>query len=284
MKKTHFARALIALVFIALQPAYADAPTDTLARIQTEKTIRIGLREKNPPFGYFEADKPAGLSWELCSAIVKQMEVTLKTKLKIIVTPVTLASSFEGLKNGDIDLQCGSTTHTKEREEKVDFSYTFFVSGLTTAYRNDDISFANPLQFGRVAALTGSTALKIIEARFARKGAANITAVVPVKSYEEALDKLKKKEVDTMFADLVLMPIDPSISVRRSLETIEPYALMMRKGDKQFSDMIDRSMIAVFATGAMKNFTKGSKFEGRINFLTLESWRNPSKEASLSLY
>jgi glutamate/aspartate transport system substrate-binding protein len=272
----------LAAVFLLTTAEYSLA--DTLARIQSEKTIRIGLRENAKPFGYFEADKPGGLSWMLCSAIVGQMEVALNTKIKMVVTPVTLKTSFDGLEKGDIDLQCGSTPHTREREEKVDFSYNFFVSGLTAAYRKEDVIYANPLQFGRVAVLSGSTAQKIIESRAARKAIASILSVVPVKNYAEGLEALKKNEADTFFADMVLIPADPAISVRRSLETIEPYALMMRKDDQRFATEINKAMKVVLSSGKMKAFTNIPAFEGRVNYLTLEAWRNPSKTAAMSFY
>lgn len=44
---------------------------------------------------------------------------------KIKATPVTLASSIEMLQDGRIDMQCGSTTHTLDRAQKVDFPPVF---------------------------------------------------------------------------------------------------------------------------------------------------------------
>lgn len=266
-------------------PAQAAPPIDTLARIKADGVIRIGVRNGAPPFAYYDTNqKPAGFTWDLCRALVKHMEVELKRSIDIQPTPVSLPESFEMLQDGRIDLQCGSTTHTTEREQQVDFSNSFFVSGIAVAYRKEDVAFAKPLQFGRVAVVAGSTAANIMAKRFAGKGASVIEAVVPVKSYEEAIDKLKKKEVDTLFADSVLIPLDAEIDRRRSLETVEPYALMMRKGDRAFGQVVDQSLMKVLNSSTVRQFAADAKLDGKLNALTLEAWRRPSRDPAPQLY
>lgn len=265
--------------------AQAAPPIDTLARIKAEGVIRIGVRNSAPPFAHYDANnRPAGFTWDLCRALVKHMEVELKRSIEIKPTPVSLPESFEMLKDGRIDLQCGSTTHTAERAQQVDFSNSFFVSGIAVAYRKEDVQFARPLQFGRVAVVTGSTAANIMAKRFAGKGASAIDAVVPVKSYDEGIEKLKKKEADTLFADSVLIPLDPEIDRRRSLETVEPYALMMRKGDRAFGELVDQSLMKVLGSSTVRQFATEAKLDGKLNALTLEAWRRPSREPAPQLY
>lgn len=264
---------------------WAQPGIDTVARIKSEGAVRIGLRDSAPPFAAIDAQgKPSGFSWDVCQALVKQIEADLKMPLQTRITPVSLASSFEMLKDGRIDLQCGSTTHTAERATQVDFSNTFFVSGIAVAYRKEEVEFANPLRFGRVAVLAGSTAAKIMDKRAAAKGAASIDAVVPVKTYEDGIERLKKKEVDTLFADSTLIPLDPAIDRRRSLETVEPYALMMRKGDRAFVELVDRALTKVLASPAVKQFAGSAGLTGRLNVLTTEAWRRPSKEPAPQMY
>ena len=277
--KTHWRACGLALIaataqlaFTAPVQAQAQAAPDTLAKVRSEGVIRLGVRDNAAPFAYVDAKgKPGGFTWEVCRALVKNLEAELGRPIEIKVVPNAFAAPFDLLKDGRIDMQCGATTHSAERAKQADFSNTFFVSGIAVAYRKEDVQYANPLKFGRVAVLANSTAAKIMERRMGAKGSASIDTMVPVKSYEEGVAKLKAKEADTLFADSVLIPLDPAIDRRRSLETVEPYALMMRKGDRAFVDAVDRALMKVLSGPQARQFATDAKLDGRLNILTTEA-------------
>ena len=290
--KTHWRACGLALIaataqlaFTAPVQAQAQAAPDTLAKVRSEGEIRLGVRDNAAPFAYVDAKgKPGGFTWEVCRALVKNLEAELGRPIEIKVVPNAFAAPFDLLKDGRIDMQCGATTHSAERAKQADFSNTFFVSGIAVAYRKEDVQYANPLKFGRVAVLANSTAAKIMERRMGAKGSASIDTMVPVKSYEEGVAKLKAKEADTLFADSVLIPLDPAIDRRRSLETVEPYALMMRKGDRAFVDAVDRALMKVLSGPQARQFATDAKLDGRLNVLTTEAWRRGSKEPAPQMY
>lgn len=290
--KTHWRACGLALIaataqlaFTAPVQAQAQAAPDTLAKVRSEGVIRLGVRDNAAPFAYVDAKgKPGGFTWEVCRALVKNLEAELGRPIEIKVVPNAFAAPFDLLKDGRIDMQCGATTHSAERAKQADFSNTFFVSGIAVAYRKEDVQYANPLKFGRVAVLANSTAAKIMERRMGAKGSASIDTMVPVKSYEEGVAKLKAKEADTLFADSVLIPLDPAIDRRRSLETVEPYALMMRKGDRAFVDAVDRALMKVLSGPQARQFATDAKLDGRLNVLTTEAWHRGSKEPAPQMY
>ena len=290
--KTHWRACGLALIaataqlaFTAPVQAQAQAAPDTLAKIRSEGVIRLGVRDNAAPFAYVDAKgKPGGFTWEVCRALVKNLEAELGRPIEIKVVPNAFAAPFDLLKDGRIDMQCGATTHSAERAKQADFSNTFFVSGIAVAYRKEDVQYANPLKFERVAVLANSTAAKIMERRMGAKGSASIDTMVPVKSYEEGVAKLKAKEADTLFADSVLIPLDPAIDRRRSLETVEPYALMMRKGDRAFVDAVDRALMKVLSGPQARQFATDAKLDGRLNVLTTEAWHRGSKEPAPQMY
>lgn len=290
--KTHWRACGLALIaataqlaFTAPVQAQAQAAPDTLAKVRSEGVIRLGVRDNAAPFAYVDAKgKPGGFTWDVCRALVKNLEAELGRPIEIKVVPNAFAAPFDLLKDGRIDMQCGTTTHSAERAKQADFSNTFFVSGIAVAYRKEDVQYANPLKFGRVAVLANSTAAKIMERRMGAKGSASIDTMVPVKSYEEGVAKLKAKEADTLFADSVLIPLDPAIDRRRSLETVEPYALMMRKGDRAFVDAVDRALMKVLSGPQARQFATDAKLDGRLNILTTEVWRRGSKEPAPQMY
>lgn len=290
--KTHWRACGLALIaataqlaFTAPVQAQAQAAPDTLAKVRSEGVIRLGVRDNAAPFAYVDAKgKPGGFTWDVCRALVKNLEAELGRPIEIKVVPNAFAAPFDLLKDGRIDMQCGATTHSAERAKQADFSNTFFVSGIAVAYRKEDVQYANPLKFGRVAVLANSTAAKIMERRMGAKGSASIDTMVPVKSYEEGVAKLKAKEADTLFADSVLIPLDPAIDRRRSLETVEPYALMMRKGDRAFVDAVDRALMKVLSGPQARQFATDAKLDGRLNVLTTEAWHRGSKEPAPQMY
>lgn len=290
--KTHWRACGLALIaataqlaFTAPVQAQAQAAPDTLAKVRSEGVIRLGVRDNAAPFAYVDAKgKPGGFTWDVCRALVKNLEAELGRPIEIKVVPNAFAAPFDLLKDGRIDMQCGATTHSAERAKQADFSNTFFVSGIAVAYRKEDVQYANSLKFGRVAVLANSTAAKIMERRMGAKGSASIDTMVPVKSYEEGVAKLKAKEADTLFADSVLIPLDPAIDRRRSLETVEPYALMMRKGDRAFVDAVDRALMKVLSGPQARQFATDAKLDGRLNILTTEAWHRGSKEPAPQMY
>ena len=290
--KTHWRACGLALIAATAQPAFtapvqaqAQAAPDTLAKVRSEGVIRLGVRDNAAPFAYVDAKgKPGGFTWDVCRALVKNLEAELGRRIEIKVVPNAFAAPFDLLKDGRIDMQCGATTHSAERAKQADFSNTFFVSGIAVAYRKEDVQYANPLKFGRVAVLANSTAAKIMERRMGAKGSASIDTMVPVKSYEEGVAKLKAKEADTLFADSVLIPLDPAIDRRRSLETVEPYALMMRKGDRAFVDAVDRALMKMLSGPQARQFATDAKLDGRLNILTTEAWHRGSKEPAPQMY
>ena len=258
---------------------------DTWNRVKAEGVVRIGLQDKAAPFAYLDAQgKPAGFTWEICRAVVQTLAAELKRPIEIKATPVTLASSIEMLQDGRIDMQCGSTTHTLDRAQKVDFSNSFFVAAVVVSYRKEDLRYTNPTQFGRVGVVANSTAASAMGKRAAAKSGASIDAVVPVASYDEGMLRLKKKEIDTFVADGIFMPADPEIARRPAMETIEPYALVLRKGDRAFAAQVDRALARVLGSPAIRQMAANAKLDDRINTLTMEVWRRPSRDPAPQMY
>ncbi|MBF9265865.1 transporter substrate-binding domain-containing protein, partial [Acidovorax cattleyae] len=91
----------------------AQAPADTMARIQQTRTITLGVRESAWPFAFVDAQnggKAAGYSVDLCHAVVEDIKNTLKLKdLEVKYRTVSAAERIPKLEAGEIDLECGST-------------------------------------------------------------------------------------------------------------------------------------------------------------------------------
>ena len=272
-------------VAAAAAPAYAQAamaaaaaPTDTLAKVAATKTITLGVRTDAVPFSYLDAaGKPAGFSWNLCQAIVQQIGEELKTPIAIKFEPVSLFDSFNMLKSGKIDLHCGITSNTAARLAEVDFSDTFYVSRVVAAYRAGDTKHASAREYGRTGVLRGSTAQGLMQTYATKKAATLILGPVqPVNSYGEGAQLLKSNAIDTLVADELMIPKDPAIATRRDELTVEPYALVMRKGDRVLQGAVDRAMHKVLSGAQGKQLAASNGI--KLDHLTLDAWRKPSKQ------
>jgi polar amino acid transport system substrate-binding protein len=97
-----------------------------------------------PPFNIRQPDGSwTGIAVDLWKEIASDLNVDFEFK------EITVATRFEGLMNGWFDVCIGPITITAEREEQIDFTHTFFTSGLRVATRTaspaTDSNFLLPL-------------------------------------------------------------------------------------------------------------------------------------------
>jgi glutamate/aspartate transport system substrate-binding protein len=269
------------LLAVALAGAAVSAQPvvpDTLGKLAHTKTITLGVRKDAAPFSYLDAQgQPSGVTWALCQSIVQRLSAELKTPLTVKHVPVSLNESFSLLKEGRIDLHCGITANTAERAEQVEFSDTYYVSRVVAAHRAKDARFASARHFGRTGVLQGSTAQALMQTYAAKKASMLVLGPVkPVASYAEGVQLLKAGDIDTLVADELMIPRDAAIAVRSEQLTVEPYALVMRKGDKAFVGAVDRALRQLMAGGQAKKLAEDAGV--KVDHLTVDAWRKPNKQ------
>ncbi|WP_122151973.1 transporter substrate-binding domain-containing protein [Paraburkholderia sp.] len=120
--------ALVALATAWLAcSAHAQELTGTLRKVHDDGVVLLGVREASIPFSYFDGQTTVGYSQTIALAVVEQIKKTLGLPdLKIREVAVTSSNRIPMLQNSQIDLECGSTTHTHERESEAAFSDSFF--------------------------------------------------------------------------------------------------------------------------------------------------------------
>ncbi|HQR55789.1 MAG TPA: amino acid ABC transporter substrate-binding protein [Burkholderiaceae bacterium] len=249
---------LLALFGLLLACGSQAQTADTLKKIRDSKAITLGYRTDSPPFSFVGPDgQPAGYSVDLCKRVAASIERTLGGSLAVKWVAVTSANRFDQVVSGAIDLECGNTTVTLGRQERVDFSNLTFVDGGAVLVLADS-------KLGRLADLAGKTvgvkpgtttetslkaALKekLIDAR-----------VVNVKDEAEAMAALNEKRIDGYAADrvvlvgsVVLARSDIKYTLLQDDFSFEPYALMMRR-DPAFRLAVNRGLVQVYRSGAIR--------------------------------
>src|SRR6266702_1100171 len=112
--------------------ARAEEPSATLKKIRETGVISLGVRESSVPFSYYdEQQQVIGYSQAIALKIVDEVKKELNLpNLKVKEVPITSQNRIPMVQNGTIDIECGSTTHTKERDNQVAFSNSFFQYGV----------------------------------------------------------------------------------------------------------------------------------------------------------
>ena len=253
MRRALRALPMAALAFAIALPAWAG----TLDDIKASGTIKVGFREDARPFAFVGQDgKPAGYSVELCDRIASQLAEELGLPgLNVEYVPVKASERIDMLLSGKIDIECGSSTQTLERREKVDFSLLTFITGAEMLTRKDSgINDLGTLAGRKVGVLGGTTTESGLLAGLQRRG---ITAeVITVPTHAEGLARLESGEIDAYFGDRVLLILlaldaqDPSsLKLSGHFYSYEPYALMMRRGEDDLRLAADRTLARLYRSG-----------------------------------
>ncbi len=119
-------------MLLAATPALAET-SRTLDRIRADGVIHLGYCPGASPFSFKERDGSVrGYGVELCTRVVSAIQKQLGlSKLALEWTPLDAADRLDAVARGRVDIECGTTTISLSRMERVDFSVPIFVDGAT---------------------------------------------------------------------------------------------------------------------------------------------------------
>lgn len=242
---------------LAAVPAAAEPPTDTVANVKETGTFTIGFREDARPFSFRDDQgEPAGYSVDLCRKVAAQVkERAGVSDINLRYVPVLADGRVKALESGDIDIECGASSETLERRERVDFSLQTFVTGAEMLVATDSgIADFGDLDGKKVGVLAGTTTEEGLRA--ALEEDAVDAEVVTFDRHEEGLAALENGSIDAYFADRILLlglgakAKDPSkLQLSGRFYSYEPYALMMRRGDEELRLAADTALASLYRTG-----------------------------------
>lgn len=251
--------ALVVAACLSTSAAQADDLTGTLKKIKESGTVTIGHRDASLPFSYLnDAQQPIGYSIELCQKIVDQIKVKIgEPNLKTEYVSVVAATRTPLLVNGTIDMECGVTTNTVERQKQISFLLTSYVASAKYAVKkNSGISSVADLKGKTVVVITGGSG-EWITKNLDREKALGLK-ILNAKDGAEAFLMLETgRAVAYINDDVQLMA---TIAQSRSPDnytllpepmSAEPYAIGIRKNDPQFKTFADDVLRNLYSTGVI---------------------------------
>jgi glutamate/aspartate transport system substrate-binding protein len=254
INKAGLALAAAALAF----SVQAQDLTGTLKKIKETGAITIGYRESSIPFSYLDdKQQPIGYAMDLCMKVFDAVKADLKMpNLKLNLQPVTSSNRIPLLQNGTIDLECGSTTNSVDRQKQVAFGPTYFVINVTAAVKKKSgIKSLADLNGKTISTTAGTTSVTLLR-QYDRTKNADIKSI-DAKDHAESFLLLTQDRTSAFIMDDILLaglianasnPGDYMILSNESLRT-EPYSMMLRKDDPQFKALVDKTVGGVMKSG-----------------------------------
>jgi ABC-type amino acid transport substrate-binding protein len=250
-------RALISLVvLLSFTTANAQKQVDTLKRIADTGEIRIGFVPDAPPLSFHDGENEVvGYSIDLCRRIASAArdEAGIE-KIKIVFIPlVTMEERIRAVENGDIDIECGATTVTLSRRERVDFTLMTYITGSAVlSLKSSPIDTVDDLDGVKIAVLEGTTTEDVM------RKVININEfdidLELVDSHDEGMEQLNEGKVLGYASDRAMLigqvfrnaDANNQYAMTRSALSFEPYAFMVPRGDSKFRLVADKALAAQF--------------------------------------
>jgi glutamate/aspartate transport system substrate-binding protein len=231
----------------------------TVERIRERGELRVGYRADARPLSFDDNGAPAGYSVDLCRRVASGVGQQLSLPaMKVTYVKVTADNRFDALVRGDIDIECGATTITLERLERVDFTLMTFVTGGSFLSKAESrVGTGADLAGKRVAVARGTSTASALQAYLVEN---RIDArVVTVDDRDAGMARLQRGDVDALAGDQIVLlgnalealeqDDKANFSFADELFSYEPYGFMVRRNDADFRLVVNRELAKIFRSG-----------------------------------
>jgi glutamate/aspartate transport system substrate-binding protein len=249
---------LVLAVAMAVAAIGAQAQAnDTLKKIKDSGSITMGVRDSSGALSFtLGSDKYTGYHIEICEQVIRDLQKQLGlAKLDTKYTLVTSQNRIPLVQNGNVDIECGSTTNNATRQKDVAFAVTTFVEEVRIAVKAaSGINGIGQLAGKTVATTTGTTSVQTLR-RHERATGVDFKEIFG-KDHSDSFLLLESGRADAFVMDSQILagnisksknPADFKI-VGETL-SVEPIAIMFRKDDPAFKKAVDDSIKAMMKSG-----------------------------------
>lgn len=252
---------LLAVMVALLVPAMiAPALADTLERVATSQTFRIGYRHFAPPYSYSASNgQPAGYIVDLCREVAAGVQKALKLpRLNIEYVKVSAEDRFQAVHDGRVDILCEPSSMTMSRRALVDFSLPTFLDGAGVVTADTPVKGLEELSGRRVGVLKGTTTEETLRATLAQM---RINAqITTVDDHPAGLKMVANGTLDAYFGDRGILyyliangPYAGKLVLSDQYFTFETYALALPRGDQPFRLLVDSTLAELYRTERIRD-------------------------------
>jgi ABC-type amino acid transport substrate-binding protein len=250
---------ILLLLLLCSPPVLAGNNPDTLDDIRKSGTIRIAHPENVPPFSFMENDELRGYSINLCHQIVSHIAKQLGLEdIRIRWRSASTAEALRLVADGVVDMDCGITSITLSRQQRVDFSNEIYVNtGDLLVLAGSDIKHLADLNGKKIAVIRGTTtAARLDEALANQEYSARLSQVMSMRDCVLAVDTGKVDACAgdrTVLLGQVAVEKEPArYALLGAVYSIEPYALALPRGDPDFRLAVNRALSDIYHNSTLQ--------------------------------
>lgn len=240
---------LIAFAVAAMPWGTAASAETTLQKIKRTGVMTVGTSAAYAPFEYIADGKIIGYDVDLAEAVAKRMHV------KIHWQEIDFKGIVAALKSGRVDVLFTGLTKTKQREEQIGFSDSYYDAGIGAA-KPAKSTIAEPKDLnGKVVGVQIGTSGQA----FVRE---NVPGIKEMKTYDTillALKDLANKRVDAVVNPLPSIRYNmkglPGLKVTKVWRTAV-IAVGIRKEDDDLKAEINKHLAALKKEGFLAALDK----------------------------
>lgn len=274
-------------------PPSSSGGGTTLQRIQASGVVVIGHRESSLPMSYVADGVPMGYSVDVCQHIAQALGRHLKLRdVRTTYRMVTSSTRFDAIEKGEVDLECGSTTNTAARRQRVAFTIPHFIaSSRIVVLSAKPYERIEDLEGKVLAFTTGTTNIDSLAREAANKSVR--VRIEPAKDHAEGFGWVVSGKADGFaMDDVLLFGLRASHSRPEDLKvigkpmTIEPYAVAFERNHAELKAVVDAELRRLIQTRELhrlydKWFTqpiapRGINLGMRMPHLLVDSLKYPS--------
>lgn len=224
-----------------------DAGT-TMARIQAEGTLTVGVKFDQPGFGLTNptTGEVEGFDVEIAEIIAD----AIGDDVEIEFVEAVSKNREPFLQNGTVDIVVATYTINDTRKQVVDFAGPYFIAqqDLMVSADDDSITSVEDLEGKRVCTVKGSTSATNVEA------AAPGAQITLLDTYSQCAEGLGDGRYDAVTTDNTILAglVQASNGAYKLVEapfSDEPYGIGLPKGDDAFREFLNDVLEESFGNG-----------------------------------
>ncbi len=265
----------IAALYISVVSGFTTVNAEDLGpalqKIKESGAITLGYRDAAIPMSYLDGQqKPAGFSLDLCSLVVDRVKQTLGlTELKVNYQLVTPANRASLVQDGRVDIECGATA---DSIQGAAFSLPIYASELkwivprrlrveSEGRRRAEVkipSSVDDLRNKTVVLMQGSPATRLVLTLSSDRslGLSILQAKDPVAAFKLVESGQASAFLEDNIVVMALKANAKNPDAYGFLDDSYPggasYALMMRKDDPAFKDLVNGVLADAMKSGLYK--------------------------------
>jgi ABC-type amino acid transport substrate-binding protein len=251
-----FLSAFSLVVVLALAvPVFAES---VLEKIERTGQVTVGLREDAPPFAFYDKSSNwVGFSVDTAQRLTEELSKKFNKPIQLNKKPVNSKTRIPLVTNGEIDIEIGTTTITLAREDVVDFSLPFFVTGARIIVpKGSPIKDVSDLGGKRVGVAQGTTHPKNLEIAMEQGLMKAKCDIMQFEDHARGFLALTQGKVDAYFTDASILygqkqkaPNPDDWEIVGQFLSYEPYGFILPSNDSKWRDFVNAFLIHLIKSG-----------------------------------